>query len=296
MDISEYPGMATTIFPHQREVFDRLRATAQAYFLGDWQQLSIQPRWARLLVAPTGTGKSHLVRAVAAACQARFFQVSFGNWIPTGCSRAQGRQTVQSLVDALVGNERTVLLIDEIDKVAEETSWTAYLRSELYSILDGQFPAGTQFADEMELHARRREAAARRRLRVGCWIVGVGTWQSLWDRRTTGSIGFHESSAAAPLALDALSGTIPRETLNRFSSDLVIMSSMTAADYQAALVATARELPDELQDRFFARASKRITTAVQNGSGCRFLEEVLAELFVEDAATLGIPHDDIEPL
>jgi hypothetical protein len=200
-------------------------------------------------------------------------------------------------VDALVETERTVLLIDEIDKVAEETSWTAYLRAELYAILDGQFPAGTMFADEMDLHAQRREAVARRRLRTGCWIVGVGTWQSLWERRTVGRIGFHEPDASAPLlALDALTGTIPRETLNRFSSSLVVMSPMTASDYQTALAAATRELPDELQDRFFARASARVTAAVQNGSGCRFLEEVLAELLVEDAATRGIPHDDIEPL
>jgi len=222
--------------------------------------------------------------------------VSFGSWIPTGCSRQQGRQTAQSLVETLVEHERTALMVDEIDKLTEETSWTVYLRTELYSVLDGQWPAGTIFSDETDLHANRREALARRRLKFGCWIVGVGTWQNLWDRRTGPRIGFQKLETEASLALDELTGTIPRETLNRFSSSLVVMVPMVAADYYAAVTVATRELPDHLQERFHAIATEQVPIAIHNRSGCRFLEEVLAQILIEDSAALRVHAPDIEPL
>ena len=97
--------MSGLILPHQRETFEQLLVAAQAYFAGGWQGLPIKPRWARLLVAPTGAGKSHLVRAVASACGAQFFPRELRELDPDGLL-ASARQADRAISGGDFGRTR----------------------------------------------------------------------------------------------------------------------------------------------------------------------------------------------
>lgn len=273
----------SVVYPHQRKIFEKLLATAQAYFRGEWHDLPIKPRWARLVVAPTGIGKSHLAQCVASACDAAFFGINLASWIPVGCSRSQGRQTVQAVAHILAANERTVVMVDELDKLTYETSWTSYVRAELYALLDGTFPPGAVFDWDEKEDSEESESVARERLTRCCWILGVGTWQSLWDREIS-QIGFHQEEAVVGMIRNTdLCSVIPRETLNRFGSEVLTMSPMIAADYVTAIDVAVRQLPVPIQGRFRERVEKRIPNAIRDQIGCRIFEEVLSEILIEDA-------------
>jgi ATP-dependent Clp protease ATP-binding subunit ClpA len=75
------------IFSHQRDAFGALRDTAHAFFSGIWANLPHRPRFTRLVVGPTGSGKSHVVRELARNLGLPLLHLCASSWIPLGAAR-----------------------------------------------------------------------------------------------------------------------------------------------------------------------------------------------------------------
>ncbi len=252
--------------------------TAGAYFSGGWRGLPFSARWHRLIVAGTGLGKTRLAHMVAAQCKASFLGVNVSSWIPAGSTATQGQQTARSLAILLCRAERVVLLLDELDKLVEESSWVAYLRAEIYAILDQRLPIGLSLDDE-----DGNISVAARKLRTSCFIIGSGTWQDIWDKGAS-KVGFGSSSESVDsLRPDQLAQTLPRELVNRFCADLILMEPMKRHDYVAVVDSAAASLVEPLRSAFRANALNAIDAAMAAKSGCRFIEAALMQTLVEEA-------------
>ncbi len=273
--------MSGPVFPHQRSAYRHLLDTGNAYFSIKWHRLPIQPRFHRLIIGPTGVGKSHLVKAVAKGLEAGYFKVNLMSYLPCGCSQAQGRQTAKELLDVLLENERTVVFIDELDKIDQATSWTAYIKAEIYGLLDGLWPIGLDFAPDSpeEDGPHYRRARAKHRLRYKCYVVAAGTWQSVWNESANHIIGYNSSPATEP-SFTKLVSSIPAELINRFTYPPILISPLTLADYGELIHASAASLPEDMADQFFAIGMSGIKSALEYGKGCRYVEEVLTQVLL----------------
>jgi len=209
---SSFAGFLTVA---QTEALARLIALGELHYRGDSMGLSLSFRCQPLIVGPTGTGKTALARRVAAHFGAELIRVSPGEWVPRGV-----RDTIPTLsliLQACASAEKVVVVIDEIDKCSGETStsWSRGVLAEVYSVLDRDLPA----ADFLQANPAVGLSVAQLRQRAAAiWIVGIGTWQSLWQRRNTVGFSAHRSGEQ-PSILDAIRKTqaIPDELLLRFA-------------------------------------------------------------------------------
>ena len=81
------PGNPGVIFEYQRDAFKALRNTAKAFAKDNWFALPVLPRWHCLLIGATGTGKSHLIHALA-----RFLCGHRGGLWPVGEEKRHGQK------------------------------------------------------------------------------------------------------------------------------------------------------------------------------------------------------------
>lgn len=281
--------MPGKVFPHQRDVFMELFATASAYFSGTWHDLPVRPRFARFVVGPTGSGKTHVVRTLAEALDVPLLSVSATNWLPLGVSQRGGRSTWLDLIDILGRHPRVIVFLDECDKLGLPAGcgngWQDYLRVEIFHLLDGALPDNATGAEEDwdgQFDPDDRELV-QTRLRHGTYIVAAGAFQDYFEFTAhRPQIGFGQSpglAKAAGLSKDGMAKFLPRELVNRFASPFLILPELVEADYRAMLEAVLPSLPPRLKKTVLRMARDTISEAVATSTGCRWLEElVLAAL------------------
>lgn len=258
------------LFSHQLPAFQALFARASLFFDGPWRNLPIRPRFNSLVVGPTGVGKTTLVQMLANMLGIQFLRVSASSWMPTGAHDRGTHQTTVEIAAALSSEERTILFIDELEKLySSDSSWQSYIRNEILDILDGRFPLGMH-SDDYD------DEVIRNRLSQTTFFIAAGTFQSFFDSYRS-SIGGFSGEAAAPESPDfsLLPDFLPREISNRFNPDLIILRSLTRADYQQMIVKAAAELPASLRPSFQLIAECSITEAIKTGLGCRMIEQAL---------------------
>jgi len=137
------------LFSYQRGAFRELERNANVFSKAAWWKLPFRPRFHRLIVAPTGTGKTHLVKTLAGALEWPFLSISASNWILLGCSERGGRQTWSLIASWLAeGSSFRLLFLDEIDKIRGDDSWSRHLRTEIYNLLDLTIPHGLHIDGE----------------------------------------------------------------------------------------------------------------------------------------------------
>lgn len=255
----------------QRHAFEELAMVGETFFHADWLSLPLRPRFDSLIIGPTGAGKSHLVRAVAAHLDAPCLRVSHGEWIVLG-ARSHVQATVQKIGKFILENERGIIHVDELDKARAgfRAEWSIAVFAEIFSLLDRMVPAGPWSGSWDETQIRR--------LRQDFWFVGSGTWQSVWER--SASIGFaHQKPASDPGWLSKKirsAGFIPTELLNRFSDAFVFLEPATEKDFRHAaeifeLTKLARALGEEID----------FIQATEDGLGARWLEKIQADLLIK---------------
>lgn len=254
----------------QRRAFDELIAIGETFFGADWLSLPLRPRFDTLVIGPSGSGKSHLVRAVAEHLNVPCLRVCHGEWIVMG-ARPHLHPTVQKIAKFIVENERGIIHVDELDKARSgfQADWTIAVFAEIFSLLDRMMPAGSREDSYTEI--------LRHRLRCDFWFLGSGTWQAAWEKSPP--IGFVDpmsqwDSVVLSRAIRT-AGFIPTELLNRFSDTFIFLKPATERDFQNAaemfgLVRLARELGEKID---FAQA-------VEENLGARWLEKIHAELLM----------------
>jgi SpoVK/Ycf46/Vps4 family AAA+-type ATPase len=189
---------------------------AEAYFSGLGRGLAIIPRFNSLLLAPTGVGKTKIARDLAKRMGAELFSVSIGEWIVRGAQNE--KSTISVLLSMLKCFPKTVLLLDEIDKFTSQTdgAWTRSLAAEVWALLDRRLPPTGEPPVGSEDHEHLQG-----RMMNGMYVIGAGTFQSVWEQSGRPKCGFHadDSNTVTDIRImDAIqkAGCVSPELLSRF--------------------------------------------------------------------------------
>lgn len=275
------------VFSHQQKVFNRLVDIANVCFSIQRKTFSLTPRANSLLIGPSGAGKTYLASAVASEAGAAFLPLSISEWVLIGCTTRGAVATWPSIVQFLLTNQKAngiVIFLDELDKLTGSNGWERFERTEIFKLLDLSVPTGLTDKDNdsfSNLDHRTAKEVLNRTL-----ILGAGAFQHLWDSPPKSCIGFgnNAESALAP-TLNQLSKSLPRELVNRFRSEVLILPQLGIRDYEEMLLKASEGIPAYLQQTFLELGLSRINKAVDTRQGCRFVEELLLDtVLVERAA------------
>jgi len=201
----------------QQAALQRLTTMATLYFSSK-SSGGLRPRFAPLLIGPTGSGKTAVVERVANKLKAHLMRVTVSEWTPNG-AREETSPTLRTLVATLLEHDRVVLFIDELDKLSDSSgTWNRSCLCEIFNVLERDLP--THFTKN-KTDQERLSVKTRDRL----WIVGAGTWSHLQpSHANTRPMGFSSPAPRVPqstipttdIVERALKDGFPVELLGRF--------------------------------------------------------------------------------
>ncbi|MBE2203883.1 MAG: ATP-binding protein [Chthoniobacterales bacterium] len=259
-------------------MFHELHETLADFRSKGWDELPIRPRWHRLVIGATGTGKSHLARLVSKSANLPFLSLSVTSWILMGCSDRAGEPTWQTIRSFLASNKRGVIFLDEIDKLDSNLAWFRSLKVEIYDLLDGRIPEGLRHEeitmDDYVVEEKYAGIFLTARLRTQFWIVAGGAFQDLWDMGGN-SIGFGTQTAPIP-TFSILSRQLDTELVNRFG-EILVLPMPQRSDYECMLQSACDILPPPMRQNFLSVGTNMLDEATIQRKGARFVEEVLAK-------------------
>lgn len=289
------PDNPPIIFPYQTQVFEQLGRIARTCANVSRSAIPIRLATAHLIIGPTGTGKTHLAKAVAAESGMPFLAISVSDWILLGSSNRGGTQTWPVLLDFIernLGEPGVIIFIDEIDKCYHDSNWNTFLRTEIFSVCDGRVPPGLCDTDGDAVSPQRARRVADY-LANKTLVLGGGAFQHLWDcpGRMIGFTGGAESSGIPDP--DALASTLPRELIGRFSSRLLVLPSPDEADYHAMLDTMAPQIPEHWRTSFLRIGRREVSDAVRLRKGARFVGETLFQAMIEDRTHTPPPPERV---
>lgn len=252
----------------------------RGFHAGEWRNLTIQPRWNSILVAPTGTGKTAVATMAAEAIGGtKLLRVSAPAWIPAS-AKGSVAETIFTVAEAVARNVRTLLVIDEIDKISHtDNSWQSYIRGEIMDLADGRWPTGLKSPDDDDENEIPREALTNK-LRETVFILAIGTFQEFFDsagsRRSMG-FGAEINPETDELNAEIIADLMPRELANRFNSSIIRLPELQAEHYHRIAKQATDSLPERMRQAFSEAAAARIAGAIRAKKGIRFLEEAMME-------------------
>ena len=278
------------VFDHQAPALEEIIARARAFYSGAWRHPSLQrikPRFASLVVGGTGVGKTALAMLAAKAdgVNATELRVSAPSWIPSGAHNRGVTETLVTIAEHVTHNSRTLLVLDEIDKICShggQDAWLTYVRGEIMDLVDGRWPEGLRIPsdDDDDLNSKQLAERLTTKLRNTVFVLGIGTFQDFFDsagsRRTMGFVTDSDESLSEISAV-IVAERLPRELSNRFNSNIIRLPELRPADYQAIAQQTAESLPEYLRATFLAAAIRQIPGAIAAKKGVRFLEEAMLD-------------------
>lgn len=290
---------------HQKAALGEITTRARTYYaLSDnkWGNLPIQPRWATILCAPTGTGKTALAVMAARAVGASMLRVSAPSWMPCGAHQRGAKETISVIAEHVARNDRTLLVVDEIDKLiaTNSDSWQGYIRGEIYDLLDGRWPTGLrEVEDNDDNEIPTAELTAK--LKDSVFVLSIGTFQNWFDAsHQRRAIGFGDGSDAKnkELSAELIADMMPRELANRHNSSIVRLPELQAEDYRHIAQETINKLPQYLQAPFRREVDRQIDGAITAKKGVRFLEEAMmfALIGLRNSAILTLDHTEEKKL
>ncbi len=214
----------------QRDARDRILALARLNF--DTAPAGrLRPRTSALIVAPTGSGKTALLRSVAETLGAHLVRLSIAEWIPVGASRDLTPALLE-VAEALAAHPRVVVFIDEMDKIVDDgRSWSRSAAIEMFNLLERSLPASV-FG--LLRKGEELRPLIEQRLHSGMFISGAGAWQSLHQVRPKPVIGFLgrcSTETSADLLLRAIRDAgFPAELAGRFHASPIPLPYPSAAE------------------------------------------------------------------
>lgn len=282
----------TIILPYQQSVYARLSAVARACLNVNRKSIgSLKLRANFLLLGPTGTGKSFLARAVANEMQVPFLAVSVSDWMILGANTRGSAVTWNKIVEFIKNNllqRGAIILLDELDKSYHDSNWNAFLRSEIFSLCDSRVPLGLNELEDDESIDVSYIDEIESFLAYKTMIIGGAAFQGVWEESSISSMGFNPepTSIQAP-EIHQLVRWLPRELINRFSSEMFILPMLTKEDYQCMIETITPGISETWRERFLEIGMARLEQAVRHQKGARYAEEVLLAAVVEERSFLA---------
>ena len=276
-------------------------AIARAFIYTNFERLPIKPRGNLFLVAPSGSGKTHLAHAVARSMNLEFMAVPVSEWIVMSASQRSAPSTWPTIWQFLIhsaNKEGCLIFLDELDKVGRHNQgdWIRFQTTEVFSLLDRRIPKNLNDLEGDKI-SDSRISDAEAVLNTKTLIVAGGAFQEIWD--TPPAIGF-SSMPDTPVQvpdLKRLSQYIPPELSRRFGSQLVLLPQLQEADYHDMLYRILPALPTQWRLLFEKLACAGIPEAIRLAQGPRFFEEILLEVAVQErlALTGPLPPEKVIP-
>jgi hypothetical protein len=237
-----------------------------------------------------------LTHLIARQLSVPFLTVTTSDWIVLGASHRGSATTWPTIYKFLSKNKNSrgaIIFIDELDKYRDESNWNSFLRSEIFSLCDARIPLGINDLDWDDDKEDLTDVANFLRNKV--MIIGGAAFQGVWDERSALTMGFNPTPPEPSTPeLNDLSRILPRELINRFSSEVFMLPQITDSDYIMMVEAMAHHVPDTWRKRFLDLGRARIDQAVRNQRGARYIEEILLTAIVEQRAELAnfVPQPD----
>lgn len=289
------------IFPHQRDAFDRLSLLARATIFNNLSDLPIQIRPTVFVTGPSGVGKTHIVREVAASLNLEFYSISLSEWIILGGTSRGSTTTWPSICQFLNSSSSgAIIFVDEVDKLrshggssATGGEWSRMLLTELYTLLDFRVPRNLNDENGDRI-SQAVIANAAQSLRSKTMIVAAGAFHEIWSDQPAIGFGSAGLPEFIPPDLNLLAQFVPRELINRFGSQLVVLKPLVEGDYHAILASILPRLPAYWRSRFEQLALRRIPEAARQQQGPRFFEELLLDVIVNERAEVSAPLGSAE--
>ncbi len=292
----------SVILRYQQPIFDRLCKIARACLYVDRKSIqSLNLRTNFLLIGPSGTGKTFLARALAEEeMKVPYLSVSISDWLLLGTANRGGSCTwpiIFEFVEKNKNRQGIIIFIDEIDKANHDSNWNAFLRAEVFSLCDYRVPLGLNDTESDSISPKRiREVEDF--LKYKTMIIAGAAFQDIWDNQSSPQMGFIASASINnDTQLCDLTKYLPRELINRFSSEIFMLPQPTDADYRLMIETMAEGVPDIWRDKFLELGLSRIDQAVSNQKGARYAEEILLSAIVEVRACMAdfVTNDNLTP-
>ena len=279
------------MLPYQQVLFDRLCATARAVLLTK-RCGPIRLKNAFMLLGGSGLGKTFLARQLALEMGSLpFLSISVSDWILLGSRGSATWPAIFDFIERSASQSGAIIFVDELEKCGRDQStssaWCAFLRCEVFSLLDSRIPFNLNDLDNDPIPQSRIEEV-QRFLENKTMIVAGAAFQDLWEESARPSMGFipEDPSGGMPDWND-LVRIVGRETINRFSSELFILPELTAVDYRQMVDAMACHVDEMWRARFLELGHARIEIAVNHKKGARYIEEILLAAIMEERASMA---------
>ena len=226
-----------------------------------------------LIIAPSGTGKSFLVRHFARVNNLPILALDSSAWIVSGANTTP--HTVNLIHQFTRNHETGVLMIDELDKFYADSisDWSRSVLGEVMSLLDGGLRGFEVFSDE-----------EKRKLQNSFFMVGCATFQSLYKAGGK-NMGFQQGSANFSIEHEVVkSAGIPHELLARFNCNLLVMTPPKVEEFADWIEA----IHDALQIESSVSVEKLSEEAFSSGLCTRWLEAYVSKLLLAEKQPLDI--------
>jgi len=287
------------VFAHQEKAFKKLCEVATACFSVQRKSLPFMLRTNSLIIGPSGSGKTFLASAVATASEALFMPLSISEWVLIACSSRGAVSTWPAIVKFLISNKNAsgiVIFLDELDKLSGSSSWESFERTEIFKLLDLSIPKGLTDCQDNALsdcdYLMAMEVLSTRTM-----IIGAGAFQNLWENPQKSCAGFGNApSPESSATLNQLCKTLPRELINRFRSEVLILPQLEFRDYEEMLLRSADAMPAYLQKTFLDLGLSRIQKAVEARQGCRFVEELVLDTILQEREAMRVLSPQVKAL
>lgn len=210
----------------QRTLINHMLDLASVHIDGSFES-GLKSQTNLLVAGPTGTGKSHAVRAAAGAAELEYIAVDAMSWIPIG---AIAMPTLVSVAARLQGKSSAILHIDELDKLSVENEWSRVIAVEIYGLLDrslDQRQVADDYLKRLCPESERGSAACLAEtftalFKEDVMFVGSGTWQALHEEALR-PMGFGNGTVESPFNCLAKIPNLPPELRRRFHSEIFTM-------------------------------------------------------------------------
>jgi len=274
------------ILPFQKSIFERLCAYGRASLFVDRKSIkSLKLRANFMLLGPTGTGKTHLAQAVARELNVPFLSISVSDWIILGGSNRGSSVTWPNIVKFIQESQNktgAIIFIDELDKCHHDSNWNSFLRSEIFSLTDFRIPLGIHDSDDEDLSEAKIQEVEDF-LSHKTMIIGGAAFQGIWEEQSTRRMGFNtDCTVTQTTELSDLARFLPRELINRFSSEIFVLPRLVRADYEHMIQTFAETLSDTWKVRFLQLGHDGLDQAVRHQKGVRYAEEILMAAIVAE--------------